>query len=799
MKKSLFVIVVSLAAAAVSCSDRQFEPVSPAGEQVRFLISTEQTKSYLTSDYHVCWEAGKDEVSLFSKSNNYRFRVTANGTSTWLEGTIGETTSRYYAIYPYDPDATNSTGFVTTVLPANQKAVLNQFSNILAVGSTQDKNLHFQNCVTLVEADLQTDGVTAISLRGNNGELIAGTVRISIPSKEDTAPVTTVIDGSKEVSISNGGAVLQKGKYYLAVVPQTFSRGITITLTGKDGNAQKLTTNSVTASRSKRLLTGPLSLNMVSNNSSFSLTYSDGENSGKIYPGEERTLIYTYSGHNNISYAVSGAGYKAEYFLDGSDSPADASARIGAGFNAASGTLNLLPAAPSGGSNANVERLRSASVRGSQSSPIDLSTDNNNTLGAGLSGSNTANCYIVRAPGWYSFPLVYGNGIKGGSTNSGAYSPSASGSTVLKPFVDAYGQSISSPWINNGSHKVAKARIEWQDALGLLDDEIAITNSKNVVFHVPASTIREGNAVISALDASGHVLWSWHIWVTGATDQELKPVQVTNKAGKNYSFMRLNLGWVAPYSTPIVYPGRSTKVRLTENGTGKVIEFTILQLGATLPANELGCSPFWQWGRKDPFVSSDGTTVQDEVGNFRKKTWYTSERRDTIGTRAALLGNGFAAFISNPSTYNVTSGGDNKYTNAWNATQTSLGATDSIVKTIYDPCPPGYSMPPINAWSGFSTSNVSGSFNNGWNFWSKPNKAGETVFFPAAGSMSTSNSTSTSVFGSLRNIGTQCSYWTGNPNQPNSGYYLYATSSSVNTNYGANRQYVYPIRPAKEQ
>ena len=796
MKNRLFLIVTL--AAAVSCADRQFEPLPPAGQTVRFRIDSEQTKTLLTSDYRISWEAGKDEVSLFSKSNNYRFSVVADGTSTWLEGTIGETTSRYYAIYPYDPSATNSTGFVTTVLPSQQKAVRNQFSNILAVGSTQDKDLRFRNCVTLVEVDLQTDGVSSISLCGNNGELIAGTVRISIPSKEDTDPVTTVISGSKEVSISDGGAVLQKGRYYLAVVPQTFSRGITVTLSGKDGSARRLTTNSVTATRSKRLLTGPLNLSLTQADGSFCFSYDDGEHSGTIYPGEQRSLVYTYSGHTGIKYSVSGAGYTAEYFPDGSTSPADASDRLGSGFTGASGSVSLLPASPSGGINDNVERLRSASVLGSQSSPADLSTANNNTLGAGLRGANTANCYIVRAPGWYSFPLVYGNALKGNLANTGAYSPSASGGTVLKPFVDAYGQAITSPWINEGAHKAVSARIEWQDALGLLADEVSVKDN-SVVFHVPAGTIREGNAVISALDDSGHVLWSWHIWVTGATDEQLMPVEVTNKSSKEFSFMRINLGWVAPYSSPIEYPSRSTRVRLTENGSGKVLEFTILQLGATLPANELGCSPFWQWGRKDPFVSGDGTAVTDAAGNFRKKTWYTTSRRDTVGTRAALLGNSIAAFISNPSTYNVTSNGDNKYSNAWNASQASFGSGDSIVKTVYDPCPPGYSLPPASAWNGFSTANVSGSFDNGWYFWTKPGKSGQTVFFPAAGSMSTSNSTSTSVFGSLRNIGTHCSYWSGNPNQANSAYYLFATASAVNTGYGANRQYVYPIRPIKEQ
>lgn len=784
MRKFIFILAVT-AVAAASCAREPFEAVVPALETVRFHISSEDTKAFLTSDYKISWEAGKDKVSIFAKTDNCPFSVTTNGESFWVEGTLSSQQSNYYALYPYDPNATNSTGFLTTTIPSEQKAIRDQFSNILAVAGTKTDELHFQNCVTLVEADLQTDGVRSISFRGNDGELIAGTVRIAVSVKDDTAPVTTVIKGYKEVSISDGGAVLPKGKYYLAVIPQVFRRGVTVTLKGDAGEAVKFTTNSVEAGRSKRLRTGALDMVLSGADESFCLYYDDGEQSGSIAPGQERTLIYSYSGRTCINYSVkSASGFTREISGEG----------ISGGFDASSGSVNLLPVAGNGGTNANNARLLAAAVRGSENSPVDLSTDNNNTLGAGLSGVNTANCYIVRAPGWYSLPLVYGNAIKGGKTNSAAYTASGSGATVLPVLVNGSGAPITGPYINGA----ASARLEWQDALGLVADEVKLSGNR-IIFRIPQATIREGNAVLSALDASGTVLWSWHIWVTGATDSELQPVTVTNKDGNSYSFMRLNLGWVTPYSAGISYPSRSTKVKLTENGSGKVIEFTLLQTGGELPANELGNCPFFQWGRKDPFVSGDGTIVTDDSGNFRKKTWYTSSRRDTTGTRAALLGNGFAAFIKNPSVYNVSSGGDNAYVNAWNGSQSALGSTKTIVKTVYDPSPAGYCLPPIVAWNAFSLSNTEGAFNNGWTFYSKPGKTGETTFYPAAGSMSTSNSTSTSVFASLRNIGVQCSYWSGNPNQMNSAYYLYSTASTVNTNYGSNRQYVYPIRSVKEQ
>ncbi|MBQ9463253.1 MAG: hypothetical protein IJU68_06305 [Bacteroidales bacterium] len=789
--KKYFVVFVAATLAAASCAPEQFEAAIPAGETVRFSISSEETRALLGSDYKICWEGGKDRVSLFAKTDNCLFNVTGYGESFWVEGTIASPQSTYYALYPYDPDATNSTGFLTTTIPSEQKAIQDQFSNIIAVAGTKSDELHFQNCVTLVEADLQTDGVRSISFRGNNGELIAGTVRIAVSTKDDTPPVTTVIKGYKEVSVSNGGAVLPKGKYYLAVIPQVFQRGVTVSLKGDAGEAVKCTVNSVSAGRSRRLRTGPLDMTLSGAGESFCFFYDDGEHSGSIFPGQERTLIYSYSGRTRINYSViSDSGFTQEITGDG----------LGSGVTAASGSVNLLPAAGSGGDSEATSRLRAAAPRGSKASPIDLSTDNNNTLGAGLTGVNTANCYIVRAPGWYSFPLVYGNAIKNGSPNISAYTASGSGSSVLPVLIDGSGAAIGSPYIKGA----VGARIEWQDALGLVSDEVSLDGDK-VVFEVPSARIREGNAVLSVLNSEGTVLWSWHIWVSGASDEELKPVSVTNKAGVSYDMMRINLGWVHPCSA-VTYESRSTTVRLTENGSGKVIEFTLMQMGASLPANELGNCPFFQWGRKDPFVSSDGTQytdsgvpAPDNTVNFRKKTWYTGERRDTTGTRAAVLGNDLAAFIRHPSVYNITSGGDNKYVNAWNAAQANLGSTDKVVKTVYDPCPVGFCLPPIAAFTAFSPANTTDGFNHGWTFYAKPDKGGETTFFPACGSMSTSNTTSTSVFGALRNVGFQCSYWSGNPNQLNSAYYMYGTNTSVNTNYGSYRQYVYPIRAAKEK
>lgn len=822
MMKKLYIYLLAAAAAVVSCAKENF--VEPSENNFRIAVAeTDATKSYLNDHYQIVWERGADKVSLFLKTDNNCLTATTTGTTTYLEkaGELAGTTSKWaYALYPYDADATHSTGTITTTLPAAQKAIPNQYSNIIAVGASDLSGstptpIHFQTCVTLVEVDLQTDGVKTISLRGNNGETLAGTLRMTVPSADDKVPDPTIVNGLKEVSLSDNGKVLAKGKYYLAIAPQEFPKGLRIILKGDAFETEKLTTNPVSAIRGKRLIAGALDLQTVPTDSGFSLTYDDGDQSGILYPGASKTFVYSYSGINAFRYKLTSdlPDLSIQYSLDGGAWQATSGGRLAVDMTADGSLLNLLPTTCTGGTNANNERLQNAAERGSKAEPVDLSTDNNSLFGLPLSGVNTANCYVVQAPGWYSFPLVYGNAIKNGSANTQAYNPGTSGKG-LATFVGADGQAITSPYINNGSQKAVRARLEWQDVAGLVADEVSLVGSGNsadkIVFQVPKAFIREGNALISALAADGSVIWSWHIWVSGAASTDFAPVTLTNANNTDFPFMRINLGWVAPYATPLVYPGRETKVRVKQVTSGKEIVFTLLQTGASLPENELGNCPFYQWGRKDPFVAVDGKLYPGETAGSvqgKKKTWYNASRRDTIGTRALQLGESLAAFISNPTVYNVDSKGDNKYSNLWHATRDAFvspatKAENSIptVKTIYDPCPVGACLPPIGAWSGLKKDNVSADFNHGFHFYTRAEKQGELTWYPALGSLSTSNPTSTKIYANVQNFGISISYWSANANLATSGYYLSCyNGGAVNISYGSYRQYVYPIRPGIEQ
>ena len=89
---------------------------------------------------------------------------------------------------------------------------------------------------------------------------------------------------------------------------------------------------------------------------------------------------------------------------------------------------------------------------------------------------------------------------------------------------------------------------------------------------------------------------------------------------------------------------------------------------------------------------------------------------------------------------------DGQYYNLWSTDNDKTDANDDVViKSVYDPSPVGYSLPASNAFTGFTTTgqnvgdgniglfNVKGNWDNGWYFYTKPNKQGTLFWFPAVG------------------------------------------------------------------
>lgn len=296
-------------------------------------------------------------------------------------------------------------------------------------------------------------------------------------------------------------------------------------------------------------------------------------------------------------------------------------------------------------------------------------------------------------------------------------------------------------------------------------------------------------------------MWSWHIWVTdyvpGTGDKT-----VTNFQNNNYTLMPVNLGWCSGETT--TYAGRSVKVKFKQTGTSEEQVITIKQKEHIIVT--LGNSTYYQWGRKDPFVGGVEVNYQN-----KNKTWYDADGSAHNGGQT--IPNSYFAFgdnniittgIKSPNIFNTNYYADYQSRNLWSANNDSYNANDDeVIKTIYDPCPAGYKMPPGNVFTGFSLTgnsttsmsdlNVSGAWDAGWNFYCGLNKTGETVFFPVTGRRNSNNS-GIGLYG-FYGYGY---YWSAAPNDTRNGWLLSFYLSRLAPFDRDNIMMGFGVRPCQE-
>ena len=182
-----------------------------------------------------------------------------------------------------------------------------------------------------------------------------------------------------------------------------------------------------------------------------------------------------------------------------------------------------------------------------------------------LSINGTANCYIASGEGKYKFNAT----VKGNSSESVGEIHSVEVLWETKNLSESISQNgiISEICLNNGY----------------------------IEFEV-AENISLGNALIAVKDASGKILWSWHIWVT-----EYDPIQKYDTYKSGAVLMDRNLG--AAYNT-----------------AGNENDY--MQSLGTL----------YQWGRKDPFIAekAEGPLSLSDINSATEKPTTLAVSKDWV-------------------------------------------------------------------------------------------------------------------------------------------------------------------------
>lgn len=189
---------------------------------------------------------------------------------------------------------------------------------------------------------------------------------------------------------------------------------------------------------------------------------------------------------------------------------------------------------------------------------------------------------------------------------------------------------------------IAGVKVLWElgdtygKAIRYVGSAYDISYADGYVYFSKPDTFGNGDAYVAIYDSSDNILWSWLIWATDAPS-------TTTYDG--LGIMDRNLG---------------------ANGTGNVTCRGLM----------------YEWGRKDPFPSPYNATYTPNTFVPARMTAFSISNFDSEGMTVAYS-------IANPTTYPYGWSKDYWQTES----EFTLGMWWNGVKTIYDPCPPGWKVP----------------------------------------------------------------------------------------------------------
>ena len=279
----IFALVATVFAACSTDATQDLAPEIPtAPDELHVSFDAEDTRIQLGDNGTPVWTEG-DLVSVFYKSNanqQWQFQGKTGDSEGTLKrvnaGTAIVAMEKVVAVYPYNENylITPSSGNIEASLPAEQTYLADSYGlgSSPMISSGYYTQLSFKNvCGWLKLQFTGTGSIEKIVLRGNNREQVAGNIYIcaddascvlasEMGSTEDDGIGGTggnlVFDDAilTEVTLNCGEGVALNSEtptaFYIALPPQTFAKGITITATCDDGTAlTKATENAITIER----------------------------------------------------------------------------------------------------------------------------------------------------------------------------------------------------------------------------------------------------------------------------------------------------------------------------------------------------------------------------------------------------------------------------------------------------------------------------------------------------------------------------------------------------------------------
>ena len=256
--KKYILLLCALCVGLVSCVKEDFGGAEADG-LVTFKASYEAPTKTVLNGLTPYWTP-TDKISIFNGVNN-EFTATVSepsATATFKGELAGKGTKNFRAVTPYSADYTFSSlgsAFYGLSVPQEQTAVENTYDPqaLVAIAQSDDYTLSFKNLGSLVKFTVISDGVTSVTLRSNNEEVLSGTFEATYAA----TPSIRVREGKDEVTIK--GDFKKGSTYYIVTLPASLEKGFIALL---NGSTKSMAVDApVVLARSGMVNLGDLSLN----------------------------------------------------------------------------------------------------------------------------------------------------------------------------------------------------------------------------------------------------------------------------------------------------------------------------------------------------------------------------------------------------------------------------------------------------------------------------------------------------------------------------------------------------------
>lgn len=222
------------------------------------------TKSSRGENGVFLWSPG-DAISVFYGSGNnggapFTSDITEPTEIVDFHGTVTSTAQgvenpKYWGVYPYNTINSCDGQKLVTEIPSRQVAAANTFADgqFISIGRSDTEEMGFYHLCGGIKFKLSTANVTRITLKGNNSEVLAGIVEVTI-DEQNHPIVSNVITPQYEIVLTppaNSQSFTPGVEYYFVTKPVEFQNGFTFTFETANTIGTRVVNANMTINRAK--------------------------------------------------------------------------------------------------------------------------------------------------------------------------------------------------------------------------------------------------------------------------------------------------------------------------------------------------------------------------------------------------------------------------------------------------------------------------------------------------------------------------------------------------------------------